>query len=205
MRSVGSHKRAGQSRAAFVKLAKLTDAEIVARCARRDEAAWWVLVSRYRRLVYTIPYRMGFDPADSDEVFQITWGRLAQRIGTLREPARVRAWLVTTARRVALDVAGRRRDSAPEMPAELTDPADLPSDEIERLQEQQFVRIALARLGRRCRDLLSLLYYPDERSGEAASYEAVAQRMGIPQGSVGPTRMRCLKKLLVEYRKLSKE
>ena len=133
MQSAGSHKGAGQSRAAPVKLAKLTDAEIVARCAVGDEAAWWVLVSRYRRLVYTIPYRMGLDPADSDDVFQITWVRLAERIGALREPARVRAWLVTTARRVALNVAGRRRDSESEIPADLTDPADLPSDEIERL------------------------------------------------------------------------
>jgi RNA polymerase sigma factor (sigma-70 family) len=186
-------------------LEKLSDADIVARCASGDEAAWRALILRYRRLVYTIPYRMGLDPDASDEVSQITWVRLAQRIGAIQEPARVRAWLVTTARRVALNVAGRRHDAETETQAELTDPADLPSEEIERLEQQQSVRVALARLDQRCRDLLSLLYYPDERSTEPLSYEAVAKKMGIPHGSVGPTRLRCLKKLLVQYRKLQRE
>jgi RNA polymerase sigma factor (sigma-70 family) len=202
MPSIRPRKRAKQPRAAPIRLEKLSDAEIVALCAGGDEAAWRALVLRYRRLVYTIPYRMGLDPDDSDEVSQVAWVRLAQRIGRIREPARVRAWLVTTARRAALNVVGRRRDAATEMSAELTDPADLPSEEIERLEQQQLVRIALAQLDRRCRDLLSLLYYPDERSTEPASYDAVAKKMGIAPGSVGPTRLRCLKKLLVQYRKL---
>lgn len=182
-----------------------SDAELVARCADGDDAAWRTLVNRYRRLIYTIPYRMGLDPADADEVFQVTFARLAERIGSLRDPERVRAWLVTTARRVALNLTGRRRDADPEALATIADTADLPEAEIERLQEQQLVRRALDGLGGRCRELLRRLYYPDPASGETGSYESVARELGVPVGSIGPTRMRCLKKLLLEYRRLTQD
>lgn len=181
------------------------DAELVARCAAGDDAAWRTLVTRYERLVYTIPYRMGLDPADADEVFQITFTRLAERIGDLREPGRVRAWLVTTARRMTINLAGRRREIPAEIPATVADPAELPSEELARLQDQHLVRAALARLGERCRRLLTLLYYAEGGAGPEGSYKAVAREMGIPMGSIGPTRMRCLKKLLVEFRRLSEE
>jgi RNA polymerase sigma factor (sigma-70 family) len=181
-----------------------SDADLVARCAGGDELAWTTLVHRYRRLVYTIPYRMGLDPFDADEVFQITFMRLAERLDSLKDPSRVRAWLVTTARRIALNTVGRRRpvDESEDVLANVSDPGELPSDELERLERQQLIRIALERLGDRCRELLTHLYYPDEGGG---SYEAVAEEMDIPIGSIGPTRMRCLKKLLVEFRRVSKE
>jgi RNA polymerase sigma factor (sigma-70 family) len=187
-------------------LEKAPDADLVAACAGGDERAWRVLVLRYRRLVYTIPYRMGLDPADADDVFQVTFVRLAERIGSLRDPAKVRAWLVTTARRIALNTVGQRRvvEDPDQALAGIADPSELPPEEIERLEEQQLVRIALARLGERCRRLLSLLYYPGDRI-DSMSYESVSREMGIPLGSIGPTRMRCLKKLLAEFKKVERE
>ena len=184
-------------------LDRYPDAELVAACAAGDQRAWSVLVHRYRRLVYTIPYRMGMDPADADDIFQVTFTRLAARIGELKEPGKVRAWLVTTARRIALTAATQRRAVADseEILATMTDPADLAPEELEELEEQQLVRVALSRLGDKCRRLLSLLYYANEGDG---SYESAAREMGIPIGSVGPTRMRCLKKLLAEYEKVER-
>jgi RNA polymerase sigma factor (sigma-70 family) len=183
----------------------LSDADLVARCAAGDERAWAELVDRHRRLIYTIPYRMGLDPADADEIFQITFTRLSERLDKLEQPSRVRAWLVTTARRLALNAAGRRRNFEAEVSPALADPADLPSETLARLEEQQLVRVALSRLGTPCRRLLSLLYYPERGGGSPASYESVAQELGMRIGSVGPTRMRCLRKLLAEFRALSQE
>jgi RNA polymerase sigma factor (sigma-70 family) len=202
-----SHRRKTRARTDHAPLEKQTDAELVAACASGDERSWKTLVLRYRRLVYTIPYRMGLDPSDADDVFQVTFTRLAERIGALQEPARVRAWLVTTARRISLNTLSRMREmeDPEEALATYADPADLPSEDIAQLEEQQLVRVALARLGGRCRRLLTLLYYPEDRIGDTASYESVSRALGIPVGSIGPTRMRCLKKLLVEYRKLNRE
>ena len=184
--------------------ASTPDAELVARCAAGDERAWSVLVLRYRRLIYTIPYRMGLDPAEADDVFQVAFTRLAERIDRLERPERVRAWLVTTARRLSLNVVTRRRQvEDPDVVLEsAVDPDALPGEEVERLEEQQLVRNALERLGGRCRELLTLLYYPEDPAG-TASYETISERLGMPIGSIGPTRMRCLRKLRAEFERLT--
>lgn len=175
----------------------------MARCVQGDALAWRTLVERYRRLVYTIPYRMGLRAVDADDIFQITFCELAERIETLRQPDRVRAWLVTAARRAALKTATRGHAGTADPLLHLPDPAELPSDELERLQDQQLVRVALARLGERCRRLLTRLYYRrGSREGDG-SYDEIARELGMPLGSVGPTRIRCLKKLLVEFRGLT--
>lgn len=183
-----------------------TDADLVARCVNGEDAAWRELVTRYRRLIYTIPYRMGLDPADADDVFQLTFTRLAERIDRLDRPDRVRAWLVTTARRLALNLASRaRRTESEEALIGVADPGELPPDELGRLEEQQMVRRALARLGDRCRQLLERLYYGETATGHKTSYEQVAEEMDMPIGSIGPTRMRCLKKLMAEFQEITGE
>ena len=180
-----------------------SDAELTTRCAKGDASAWNELVQRYRQLIYSIPRRMGLDPSDADDVFQTTFTRLAERIDSLNEPSKIQAWLVTTARREALRAAGRRvAVLSPEEMPEPVDPAELPSEELERLQDQMLVRRALEKLGGPCRELLEKLYArrDDERGN---TYEIVAKELGLSLGSIGPTRMRCLRKLLSEFRKLS--
>ncbi len=44
----------------------------------------------------------------------------------------------------------------------------------------------------RCRKLLTMLFYQPEQP----SYTDIAAALGTPEGSIGPTRARCLKKLL---------
>ena len=175
----------------------LDDAELVGRCAGGDEAAWAELVHRYKRLVYAIPSRAGLPPEAADDVFQIVFSRLAAHIQKLKNPDRVRAWLVTTARRLTLDAVRRPRPlEASEAVLEHTpDPGTLASDEVEELERQHLIRQALTRLTERCQRLLHLLYY----SGDPPPYETVAEQLAMPVGSVGPTRARCLQKLLHEF------
>jgi DNA-directed RNA polymerase specialized sigma24 family protein len=59
-------------------------------------------------------------------------------------------------------------------------------------KRQHLVRAALSRMDERCRALLTMLFYRDE----PPPYAEVAAALGVPEGSVGPTRARCLKKLL---------
>lgn len=64
-------------------------------------------------------------------------------------------------------------------------------DALLRWERQHLIREALKRLGGRCETLLSELFLGKTEG----SYDAVAERLGIPVGSIGPTRARCLKKL----------
>jgi RNA polymerase sigma factor (sigma-70 family) len=74
----------------------------------------------------------------------------------------------------------------------VADDSPLPEDALADLQQADQVRRALDRLDERCRTLLTLLFGEEELPG---GYEAVAQRLGTPVGSIGPTRARCLGKL----------
>jgi RNA polymerase sigma factor (sigma-70 family) len=175
------------------RFAAQTDAELIAGCRGGDARAWEAVVMRYRRLVYAIPTRCGLPPEEADEVFQNTFSRLFERLDSLREPSLLRAWLVTTARRLSLDAAGRRKPvgASEEVLGQISDPAPLAPEEIERLEERQRVREAFQQLPERCRALLDLLYY----ATDVPSYDRVSERLKMPVGSIGPTRARCLEKL----------
>jgi RNA polymerase sigma factor (sigma-70 family) len=178
------------------------DATLVARCRGGDEAAWAQLVLRYQRLVYAIVRRFGDDEHAAADVFQTVFTRLLQHLPKLAEPHRLQAWIVTTAKREALlqrrraqrTVSTSRRDEggdeAPDW--EPADDADGPEQSLDDLQQHHAVRRAMDRLDERCRSLLLLLFRDDD---ERVPYEEVARRLGLPVGSIGPTRSRCLGKL----------
>jgi RNA polymerase sigma factor (sigma-70 family) len=176
------------------------DETLVLACRRGDAVAWETLVTRYQRLIYTIPRRAGLDENLSAEVFQRVFARLVEKLDSLEQPARVRAWLVTTARRETWRLVNRERafhpttSDAPEPDDELDtlpsrDP--LPDETMVRLEEQHLVRVAVSHLDDRCRTLLTLLFY----SAAPPPYAEVADELGTSEGSIGPTRARCLQKL----------
>jgi DNA-directed RNA polymerase specialized sigma24 family protein len=68
------------------------------------------------------------------------------------------------------------------------------------MERQQAVRASLSRLDERCRTLLIELF----GIGDQPSYEDVADRLGLLPNSVGPTRRRCLDKLLEDLEKTTK-
>lgn len=177
----------------------LSDPLLVRACLAGDEAAWEELIDRYGRLVYSIPRRLGLSESDADDVFQNVFVTLLRNLGSLRDQTRLSAWLITTTRREAwrLGRAGSRRaeDELNEsLPAD--DPAAL--DDVVRWEREQGVREALRRLDDRCRELLTALFLEPA----TPSYEVIASRLGIPVGSIGPTRARCFKKLDAILREL---
>ncbi len=67
----------------------MTDEQLVVACRSGDEIAWETVISRYERLVYTIPARYGLTPAEIDDVFQSVWLSLLKNLDRLREPDRI--------------------------------------------------------------------------------------------------------------------
>jgi RNA polymerase sigma factor (sigma-70 family) len=67
----------------------------------------------------------------------------------------------------------------------------LPEEVLVRLEEQNAVRVAVEALDDRCRNLLDLLFY----RSVSPSYEEIARALGLREGSIGPTRARCLERL----------
>lgn len=176
----------------------LPDADLISACREGDAGAWDALVTRYERLVYTIPFRYGLPQSEADDVFQSVWMALLQSLPTLKEPDRVSAWLVTTARRACWD----RRRGAEHERTHSVDPAALPERDpwfdsaspeeiVSRYDDHRTLQGALRQLGERCRRLLHYLYSdPDQ-----LAYSDIAVRLNMAIGSIGPTRARCLEKL----------
>jgi RNA polymerase sigma factor (sigma-70 family) len=183
-----------------------TDAALVARCQQGDASAWEALVHRYQRLVYAIVRRMGLDEHAAADVFQTVFVRLMENLSRLTDHDRLQAWIVTTAKREALlqrkrgmravSMTPASDDDHPPTEWDIADDSPLPEDALAALQVQHQVRSALDRLDERCRALLSMLYINGEDSDdEKIAYDDVAARLGMPVGSIGPTRARCLGKL----------
>lgn len=177
---------------------ELRDEALVAACRQGDAAAWETLVSRYQRLIYSIPRRAGLDAQQCEDVFQHVFTTLLTHLDRLEQPDRVRAWLVTTARYETWRVSRKARtaiswptDEEGQERLDLPHDVPLPIEVVEQMEEQHVVRLAMSQLKERCRRLLTLLYY----RLDSPSYAEIAAKLGMPEGSVGPTRARCLQKL----------
>jgi RNA polymerase sigma factor (sigma-70 family) len=178
------------------------DAALVARCRAGDGKAWEALVKRYQRLVYTVVGRAGLDAHAAADVFQTVFTRLVQHLPRLAQPDKLQAWVVTTAKREALlarrigqrTVSTTRDGDGDEAESEfdLPDEAPLAEDALAELQQLDLLRVGLDHLDERCRDLLLLLFRDED---DKVPYDEVSRRLGMPQGSIGPTRSRCLDKL----------
>ena len=176
-----------------------SNSELLLACRRGDESAWEELVRRYQRLIYAIPRRAGLDEDRSAEVFQEVFATLVEKLDFIEQPERLQAWLVTTARRKSLRLALREsslsqldEDDEANEALNLPDQALLPDKALMQLEEQHRVRTAVAALDERCRKLIELLFY----TAEPPPYAEIATAIGTPAGSIGPTRARCLQKLL---------
>ncbi|RPJ22514.1 MAG: sigma-70 family RNA polymerase sigma factor [Chloroflexi bacterium] len=185
----------------IVTESQISDASLVLACRRGEAEAWNVLVNRYQRLIYTIPRRAGLDEDQAAEVFQRTFAKLLQYLDRIKQPESIQAWLVTTARRETLQLIREQRSElslsqtdmleyGPNNEAILDD-NPLPDETLEHLEEQHLIRRAIAAMDERSRGLLNLLYYQPV----PLSYAQIAVILDMPEGSVGPTRARCLEKL----------
>lgn len=177
-----------------------SDKELLLGCRNGNEAAWEALVARYQRLIYAIPRRAGLDGDEAADVFQEVFATLLEKLDEIQQPERLQAWLVTTTRRKTWRVILKRKN-APQSETDesletevkqLRDENLLPDEVLLKLEEQHRVRTALSSLDERCRKLLTLLFY----TSEPPAYADIAIALGTSEGSIGPTRARCLDKLL---------
>ena len=176
-----------------------SDLELVLTCRGGDQLAWEQLIRRYQRLVYAIPRRAGLTEDEAAEVFQEVFTTFFQRLNDIEEPEKLQAWLVTTARRKTWRSISKRRlwqqsisnEETPEVAA-IPAGAPLPDEQLMILEEQHRIRTAVSSLDERCQKLLHMLFYLPE----PPSYAEMAALLGTSEGSIGPTRARCLQKLL---------
>ncbi|MFQ5843950.1 MAG: RNA polymerase sigma factor [Planctomycetota bacterium] len=167
------------------------DTELVGRCRQGDEEAWRLLVERYGPLILSIPRRYGLRAAQAEDVHAEVCLALVRSLGGLRDPKALPKWLIRTATRATWEALRKAPDAVPLEDLPPLGPGTPPDALVSLLEEEQEVHHALDHVSERCRRLLHLLYFADP----TPSYDEVSAKLGVPRGSLGPTRRRCLDKL----------
>jgi RNA polymerase sigma factor (sigma-70 family) len=174
----------------------VTIALLVRLAASGDKQAWERLVDQYSKLIWSITAEYRLVESDAADVAQTTWLRLLEHIDRIRYPDRVGSWLAATARNECLrSLAARKRVVLSHDTNDIED-RHAPGAEVdERLlaaERDQTVRDAMSRLPTRWQRLLELLM-----ADPPVSYTEISDKLGLPVGSIGPTRGRCLARLRV--------
>lgn len=150
------------------------------------------LVDDVTPLLWHVARGQGLSPEAAEDVVQQTWLRLLESADRIQDPQSVVKWLMTTTRREAWRVSrtGRLVDSHAD-PTE-TGTAEEPavqavSDTVIAAEERAVLWRHVAALSERCRYLLRVIAFADR-----PDYAAIAAALGMPVGSIGPTRGRCL-------------
>ena len=182
-----SHIRTARDRLPGHRLARLVHA-----AAGGDQRAWDALVREFSAMIWAVARAHRLHDANAADVAQATWLRLLEHLTRLKDPARVGAWLATTARRECLRVIreGDRSVLYGDEPPERASVDMPPGDSLLIGERDAALWRGFARLRPSDQALLRLLM-ADPRP----PYDEIAAALDIPIGSIGPTRQRALARL----------
>jgi RNA polymerase sigma factor (sigma-70 family) len=171
--------------------------ELVLTARKGDGSAWNELVSRYTPLVDSVTRRYRLSLSDAEDASQVVWLRLFENLRKLHEPRALPGWIKTTTKNEALRLLALRRRAEPTDPSVLVTLDPWGSDEgigvesaVLRSERDRALLDGLAELTPHDRNLLVLLH-----AEPSITYREISKTLGVPLGSIGPTRARCLNKL----------
>ena len=170
-------------------------ADLVLRARKGDADAWDALVERFAPLIWSICGRYSLGRADAHDVGQYVWLRLVDQLEAIHDPAALPGWLSTTTQRECIHTLRAARSQQPlgheldieSIPDEQTGMAE---HELLRAERHAALREAFYRLPPPCQRLVALLL-----EDPPVPYAEISARLGIPVGSIGPSRLRCVRKL----------
>jgi RNA polymerase sigma factor (sigma-70 family) len=168
-------------------------ANLLLRARAGERTAVDGLVRELNPLLWHVARSEGLGAESAADVVQTTWLEFLRQMRAIETPRALTGWLITATRREAWRV--RRRERARDLPG-----ADAGADAVwpgpavdEAILADERARVlwrAVGQLSERCRQLLRIVAMV-----ERPDYDVVAEALGMPRGSIGPTRARCLAKL----------
>jgi RNA polymerase sigma factor (sigma-70 family) len=169
--------------------------DLMIRTRNGDKQAWDALVERYAPLIWSICRRHRLADVDADDVAQGVWLQLVDQLDKVRDPAALPGWLATTTRRECVRVL--RAVRGPHVAGYALDAETISDDQAQMVEQQVLMaerhvalREAFTHLPPCDQQLIALLI-----QDPPVPYAEISARLGIPVGSIGPTRGRCLDRL----------
>jgi RNA polymerase sigma factor (sigma-70 family) len=161
-----------------------------------DEAKLGELVDLLTPILWHTVRAQRVDRDLAEDVLQTVWLTLVRNNASIADPQAVLQWLMVTARRESWRVVKRQDRAEPrdiEPDEVVTPPDDAPEEVVLRSDSERRLWAHIQKLPDRCRALLRVIAFADR-----PDYASVAESLGMPIGSIGPTRGRCLAKLRVQ-------
>jgi RNA polymerase sigma factor (sigma-70 family) len=161
-----------------------------------DESGMAHLVALLTPILWHTVRAQRLDRESAEDVVQSTWLALVRAADSIVDPQAVLQWLIITAKRESWRVT-KRADRVE--PKDFDDDdvvapqRDLPEERVLRNDGDNLLWQHIAQLPERCQALLRVIAFADR-----PDYAAVAKALGMPIGSIGPTRGRCLAKLRLQ-------
>lgn len=158
-----------------------------------DEAKMSELVTLVTPILWHTARAQRLDHDTAQDVVQSVWLALVRNADSVSDPQAVLQWLIVTTRREAWRTVRKADRSEPrdfEPDDFVTSARELPEEVVLASEEDTRLWQHIAALPERCRALLRVIAFADR-----PDYAAVAESLGMPIGSIGPTRGRCLAKL----------
>jgi len=166
------------------------DQELVKACRQGDEETWVTVWRRYGPLVKSVARRTGCDSEEARDVLQRVALVALQKLDGLRDPRKLASWLAGIARYQSLEMIRQRRPAALlQEDSAISNPRY--DDEMVRTEDLARLRRAFAQLEERCQRLLHRLMLKEPPD----SYQDVARDENLSVTSIGPIRLRCIKRL----------
>ena len=169
--------------------------ELVVSAQAGDKAAWTELVHEFETLVWRTARSYRLNEADAHDVCQTAWLKAATKLHTLRDPDRFAGWITTIVDREALNTLRRRQREVPSSTLHSFETESSPDHAHEPVEAQELagrIRAAFLQLSEQCRNIITL------RTTEPPTpYAQIAELLGVPVGSIGSYRQRCLASLRV--------
>lgn len=171
-------------------------AELVGRIRNGDGSAWRELVDQYEPLLRRLARQYRLSGQDMEDAVQLTWLRCLEHIDQITHADRLRGWLATVCRRESLRLAtkGRREIALGEQSVtRLVDDGQEerdPGAEMARRDTHDRLSRAIRALPQKQQLVLTELLKEESRS-----YLDLSRRLGLPIGSIGPTRQRAIARL----------
>ncbi|MCP4641247.1 MAG: sigma-70 family RNA polymerase sigma factor [bacterium] len=148
-----------------------TDAQLVDQALSGQLAAFNALVARHVRVVYAVTQAWTPSATEVEDIAQEAFLAAYERLPSLRNPARFKAWLVQIARNIAVTRCRQRvrEDGAMERFGRESDSrVSTVADEVELKETHGLIRQEIDRLDDRMREVVMLRYFAGKKSREIA-------------------------------------
>ena len=179
---------------------------LIQRCLQGDQTAWDAIVRMYWRKVFNVAYKFVGKHEEAEDLAQEIFLKIFKSLDTFDRRANFQTWLVSVSRNLCIDhyrsvrkerqTIDRAVDASELAPAS-SDPG--PMAALEQRDRLTLLRDALAALPDALRTAVLM------RDIHELSYQDIADRLGLPQGTVKSRINRGRAELARQIRKLRGE